>query len=81
MCGQLVSIDAISGPAAGQGTLVEQSDGTLSYTAPAGYTGIITFSYTIVDPGGQTDTGEVAVLVDVTVGLTITDVSCQVWNS
>ena len=44
------------------GTLVDNGDGTLSYTPDAGYTGADTFSYTISD-GNSTDTATVAMTV------------------
>jgi hypothetical protein len=54
------------------GTLVEGSGGTFDYTPPAA-PGFATFSYTITDVGGKTDTAEVVVVVGLTLQLQITE--------
>lgn len=46
------------------GTAVVNSDSTITYTPPAGFTGTATFSYTIADPAGLTSTAQVSVAVD-----------------
>ena len=51
-----------AGPA-GNGTLVENGDGTVTYTPNVGFTGVDTFSYTIMDETGNTDTATVSVNV------------------
>jgi hypothetical protein len=48
---------------ASSGTATIQGDGTLSYTAPVGFTGTATVTYTIRDAAGATDDGSVAVIV------------------
>jgi hypothetical protein len=50
------------------GTVIDNGDGTLSYTPSAGYNGIDTFQYTASDGYGGFDTAEVTVTVTVTVG-------------
>ncbi|WP_242098672.1 VCBS domain-containing protein [Sphingomonas sp. CROZ-RG-20F-R02-07] len=47
------------------GTVVVNSDGTLSYTSAAGYAGNDSFTYTVADPSGATSTATVAVVVGV----------------
>ena len=46
------------------GTVVVQPDGTFTYTPAAGFVGIDTFDYSVIDPSGDTD--------DATVTLTVT---------
>jgi hypothetical protein len=45
------------------GTPVANADGTVSFTPAAGFTGVTTFDYTIIDGVGQTATGTVTVTV------------------
>ncbi len=45
------------------GTAAIAGDGTVTYTPDAGFTGTDTFTYTITDPGGNSDTGSVTVTV------------------
>ncbi len=59
-------------PPAG-GDLVEESDGTLTYAPPAGFTGFQTFTYTLTDSQGLTDEATVTIMVDVTIQLQITE--------
>jgi CshA-type fibril repeat protein len=46
------------------GTVVDNGDGTFTYTPDAGYTGTDSFTYTIEDDRGATDTATVTVSVD-----------------
>ena len=59
--GDTVSLDSFTQPA--NGALVDNGDGTLTYTPTAGYTGQDSFTYTVTD-GGLTDTATVT--IDVT---------------
>ncbi len=43
------SLSALSNPAAG--TLVNNNDGTVTFTPATGYTGVVTFTYTVTDDG------------------------------
>jgi large repetitive protein len=55
-----------SQPASGTGTVVRNSDNTVTYTPPdttPAYTGTTTFTYTVTDGAGQTDTATVTVTV------------------
>jgi len=45
------------------GTVTINPDGTFEYTPPAGFVGEDSFDYTIVDPSGATDIGEVTLNV------------------
>jgi len=45
------------------GTVTLNADGTLTVTPDAGYTGVVTFPYTVSDGNGGTDTGSVSVTV------------------
>ena len=49
--------------AAANGTLAVGADGTFSYTPNAGFFGVDTFSYTVSDPYGETDTATVSLTV------------------
>ena len=50
--------------AAGNGSAVANADGTITYTPNAGYTGPDSFTYTIEDGNGGSDTATVNVTVD-----------------
>jgi hypothetical protein len=54
-----------SGPTASTqgGEVAINADGSFSYNPPAGFTGTDTFTYTITDAGGRTDTGTVTLNV------------------
>ena len=54
-------IDSFSDPA--HGTVVDNGDGTLTYTPDEGYFGSDSFTYTISDGQGETDTATVALTV------------------
>lgn len=58
-----LSVIAATVPAA-QGTLVDNGDGTVTFTPVAGFTGEATISYTIEDPEGLTDSAVHVVTVD-----------------
>ena len=55
---------------ADRGSVSVNPDGTLLYTAPAGFSGAATITYTVADPAGKTSQGTVAVEI---VQLAITD--------
>jgi len=61
--GVTLSISSFDDPATQGGSVVDNGDGTLKYTPPAAFEGIDTFTYTITDPGNDTDTAIVKVLV------------------
>ena len=46
------------------GTVTIQPDGTFSYTPAAGFTGVDSFDYSIVDPDGTTDDATVTLTID-----------------
>ncbi|MGC1497993.1 MAG: tandem-95 repeat protein [Sulfitobacter sp.] len=48
---------------ADQGTLVDNGDGTVTFTPAAGFTGDATITYTVSDPDGLTDEGQAVVTV------------------
>ncbi len=54
-----------SGPAtsAQGGSVSVNADGSFSYNPPAGFEGIDTFTYTVTDTGGKTDTGTVTLTI------------------
>ncbi len=60
--GDAISLDSFTQPA--NGSLVQNPDGTLSYTPNDGFNGIDTFTYTITDPDGLTDTATVNITVN-----------------
>jgi len=45
------------------GTVVDNGDGTVTFTPDADFNGETTFTYTVTDPDGNSDTGEVTVYV------------------
>jgi subtilisin-like proprotein convertase family protein len=59
--GDTLSVTDVSTPA--NGTAVINPDDTITYTPDAGFTGTVTFDYTISDGNGGTDTGTVEVTV------------------
>jgi ribulose-5-phosphate 4-epimerase/fuculose-1-phosphate aldolase len=59
--GDPIHIDGFEQPA--NGSVVENSDGTLTYTPDAGYTGSDSFNYTIADGTGRSDTATVSIEV------------------
>ncbi|MCB1716074.1 MAG: tandem-95 repeat protein, partial [Candidatus Competibacteraceae bacterium] len=61
--GDVLSVSAVDATSAQGGTVVDNGDGTFSYTPAAGFTGVDTFSYTLSDGNGGTDTAIVSVIV------------------
>ncbi|MAM61271.1 MAG: hypothetical protein CMH11_07250, partial [Maritimibacter sp.] len=59
--GDTFSVIANTDPS--NGSVVDNGDGTFTYTADAGYTGMDSFTYTIQDDKGATDTATVTVNV------------------
>ncbi|QAB14303.1 cadherin-like domain-containing protein [Hydrogenovibrio thermophilus] len=59
--GDTLSIDSFTQPA--NGTLVDNGDGTFSYTPNADYNGTDSFTYTVSDGNGGTDTATVNLTV------------------
>ncbi|TNC74607.1 Ig-like domain-containing protein [Rubellimicrobium roseum] len=53
------------------GAVVKNADGTLTYTPRAGFSGADSFTYTVSDGQGGTDTASVAVTVDPAAGATL----------
>jgi Ca2+-binding RTX toxin-like protein len=60
--GDAISLDSFTQPA--NGSVVQNPDGTFSYTPNPGYNGVDSFTYTITDPAGLTDTATVNVTVN-----------------
>lgn len=52
--GDSLRISAVDGATANGGTVVDNGDGTFSYTPPAGFSGVDTFTYTVSDGTNQT---------------------------
>ncbi len=59
--GDTLSVTSVTNPGHGTATIVGDE---ISYTPDAGYTGTDTFSYTISDPDGATDSAQVSVTVE-----------------
>ncbi|MEX0368916.1 MAG: cadherin-like domain-containing protein, partial [Ruegeria sp.] len=59
--GDPITFDSFTSPS--NGTLLDNGDGTLTYTPNAGYEGPDSFTYTISDDGGLTDTATVDIAV------------------
>ncbi|HEV2529069.1 MAG TPA: Ig-like domain-containing protein, partial [Thermomicrobiales bacterium] len=60
--GDALYVSAVTQPASGFVTF--SPDGQLVYTSPAGFTGTVTFTYTVSDPSGRTDQGIVTLNVN-----------------
>jgi len=58
-----LSVSAITQPPVGEGAAVLNVDDTITYTAPAGFAGTTSFTYTL-DDGTRTDVGAVSVRVN-----------------
>ncbi len=63
--GDPLSVSGFSQPS--QGVVTHNGDGTFTYTPPANFNGVTTFTYTVRDPGDLTD--------DATVTITVTAVN------
>ncbi|MBY8978061.1 tandem-95 repeat protein [Rhodobacteraceae bacterium NNCM2] len=59
--GDNISVTSVGQPA--HGTVTINNDGTLNYTPDANYSGTDSFSYTLRDAKGGTDTGQVTITV------------------
>ena len=60
--GDTLTVDSFTQP--GNGTVTENTDGTLKYTPDADYNGTDSFTYTVSDGQGGTDTATVTVTVN-----------------
>ncbi len=60
--GDVLSVAAVTQPA--HGVAVVNADGTVTYTPVANYNGADSFTYTVTDPDGATDTALVSVTVN-----------------
>ena len=60
---EAVSLASVQPTSAHGGTVTVTGDGTFRYVSADGFTGVDTFTYTVVDPRGATDTGTVTVTV------------------
>jgi hypothetical protein len=60
--GEALTTVSVTTPDSGSATI--NGDGTIDYTAPAGFSGTATFDYTIEDPHGQSSTATVTVDVN-----------------
>jgi len=60
--GEALTTVSVTTPESGSATI--NGDGTIDYTAPAGFSGTATFDYTIEDPHGQSSTATVTVDVN-----------------
>lgn len=79
--GNTFSITSFTSPA--HGTVTANVDGTFAYVPDAGYTGSDSFSYTIADTAGATDTAVVSVVIEANAeprGVGITDLDGSVAN-
>lgn len=56
-------LDSVNATSVEGGTVVDNGDGTFGYTPPAGFCGLDTFDYAVVDSNGQTDSATVSVNV------------------
>lgn len=61
--GDTLSVVSITPPTQAGSTVVDNGNGTVTYTPATGFNGIDTFTYTISDPGGSQDTATVSVNV------------------
>lgn len=61
--GDPLDVTAITQPPPGEGSAVLNVDNTVTYTAPAGFAGQTSFTYTLED-GTRTDTGTITVTVN-----------------
>ena len=68
---QTLSVTAVSATTETHGSVVLASDGKITYTPAAGFTGAASFLYTVLDSGGATSTGTVNVNVQEFVPSTI----------
>lgn len=64
--GDTVTVDHVG--TAGHGNVVNNGNGTITYTPSTGYSGGDTFSYTISDGNGGTDTAVVIITINATPG-------------
>jgi hypothetical protein len=60
----ILTVNIVSGPASG--TLVNNNDGTVTYTPAPGFTGLVTFTYSVTDDGVTPQTS-----LPVTVSITV----------
>ena len=58
-----LKITSVTQPSAGTGTAVKYNDSTVKYTPPSNWTGTTSFTYTIDDGKGGSDTATVSVSV------------------
>ena len=80
--GLALSVVAATITTAHGGTVVENTDGTFTYTAANGYTGTDSFNYTLADTAGMTATGTASVTVSApTVPPTLVDTVMQEIHS
>lgn len=59
--GDAITLTSFTQP--GAGTVVHNGNGNFTWTPPGGYSGVTTFTYTITDPYGATDTATVTITV------------------
>ncbi len=59
---EALTISAVSVPVI-EGSVVDNGDGTVTFTPADGFTGTATLTYTVTDPTGLSDTGEAVVTV------------------
>ncbi|PYG31585.1 Ig-like domain-containing protein [Pelagimonas varians] len=60
--GDTLTVDSLGTP--GNGSVIQNDDGTVTYTPDDGFSGVDTFDYEVSDGLGGTDTGTVTVEVD-----------------
>ena len=64
--GDALSVVSFTQPTQAGSTVVDNGNGTLTYTPAAGFSGADTFTYTIADAGGDQDTATVTINVSAT---------------
>ncbi|MFT3974663.1 MAG: DUF4082 domain-containing protein [Amaricoccus sp.] len=75
--GDSLTLSAVSGAA--NGTVALNSAGNVVFTPTAGFTGTASFTYTVKDPAGLTDTGKASIIVSSTG--TTTGSSYSLWSA
>ncbi len=62
--GDAITLVSVAAPPGFKGTVVKNANGTIKYTPPKNFTGTTSFTYTVKDAAGVTDSATVSVKVD-----------------